>query len=358
MKKEEIYPCLLLINDIHVSKDNIPEFMANWQEALGICQKMGIRDIALGGDLFTSRVAQTLDVLLAVHDALLSAAERGLRVTIINGNHCKVNPESTRGYCHVFDQHPNVLVADNYISLPCPDGQRFVLHMIAYFPENGSFSEKLDEVKSKALVPGKLNYLYIHEGINGALAQPSDNELPASVFEEFDRVFVGHYHNRTIIPGTRIEYIGSSRQHNFGEDEEKGYTVLYPDGRHEFVKNRVNTRYRTIDVAAEKAGLHLADELDEIRAEGRYKVRVRIHGRASQLPNIDRRALFEAGASKVEMVAEEVEAMPLPEGDLLERYDREKISESYREFCRLKTIDDPEYGLMYLSQIDGIPCGN
>ena len=130
MPKEKDYPCLLLLNDIHVSKDNIPEFTANWREALDICRKMDIRDIAIGGDLFLSRAAQTLDVLLAVHDALLLAAEYGMRVTMINGNHDKVNPESPRGYCHIYDQHDNVLVADDYIALPCPDGQRFILHMI------------------------------------------------------------------------------------------------------------------------------------------------------------------------------------------------------------------------------------
>lgn len=355
MQKETIYPCLLLLNDIHVSKDNIPEFTANWREALDICRRLDVRDIALGGDLFLSRAAQSLDVLLAVHDALLLAAERGMRVTIINGNHDKVNPESTRGYCHIFDRHPNVLVADDYIALPCPDGQRFILHMVAYFPENGSFPEKLGKVR---LDPDRLNYLYIHEGINGALSQPSDNELPVHLFEDFDRVFVGHYHNRCIIPATRIEYIGSSRQHNFGEDEEKGYTVLYSDGSHEFVKNRANTRYRVMDVPVEKAGIRLTDELAEIRAEGRYKVKVRVHGRASQLPSIDKRALFDAGASKVELHAEETETEPLPGGDLSERYDGRKISESYREFCTLRSIDDPEYGLMYLSQIDGTPCGN
>ena len=215
MPKEKNYPCLLLLNDIHVSKDNIPEFTVNWREALDICRTMDIRDIALGGDLFLSRAAQTLDVLLAVHDALLLAAEYGMRVTMINGNHDKVNQESPRGYCHIFDQHDNVLVADDYIALPCPDGQRFILHMVAYFPENGSFPEKLERVR---LDPERLNYLYIHEGINGALSQPSDNELPVHLFEAFDKVFVGHYHNRCIIPRTRIEYIGSSRQHNFGED--------------------------------------------------------------------------------------------------------------------------------------------
>lgn len=54
------------MNDIHVSKDNIPAFQANWQEAVELCRKWGISEIAVGGDLFFSRAAQTLDVLLAV----------------------------------------------------------------------------------------------------------------------------------------------------------------------------------------------------------------------------------------------------------------------------------------------------
>lgn len=97
MLMKESYPCLLLLNDIHVSKDNIPAFTANWQEAIDICRKLDVREIAVGGDLFFSRAAQTLDVLLAVHDALLTAAEHGIHVTLAEGNHDKVNQEAVRG---------------------------------------------------------------------------------------------------------------------------------------------------------------------------------------------------------------------------------------------------------------------
>lgn len=355
---KEHFPCLLLLNDIHISKDNIPEFTANWNEALDICHRMNVREIALGGDLFTCRASQTLDVLLAVHDALLSAAECGIRVVVINGNHCKVDPEDPRGYCHVFDQHANVLVADDYLSLPVAPGQRFVLHMIGYFPENGSFCDKLEAVKKNALQPDKLNFLYIHEGINGALSQPGDKELPANIFGDFDKVFVGHYHNRCVIPGTRIEYIGSSRQHNFGEDEEKGYTVLYSDGEHEFIQNRANTRYRTLDVPLEEAGIHLTDRLDEIRAEGCCKVRVRVHCSPEQAAGVDRARLIEAGASKVEILCQEQGPAAIQATELFERYDKGKIRESYEQFCRERQIEDPETGIMYLSQIDGTTCGD
>ena len=351
------YPCLLLLNDIHISKDNIPAFKANWQEAIDICRKMDVKEIAIGGDLFFSRAAQTLDVLLAVHDALLTAAEHGIHVTIAEGNHDKVNQESERGYCHVFDQHSNVLVCDEYVSLPIGDDCRFVLHMMGYFPEDGSFCTRLDRLKDEALDPKRLNFLYIHEGINGALAQPNDKELPAKIFEEFDKVFVGHYHNRTIIDKTRIEYIGSSRQHNFGEDEEKGYTVIYTDGTHEFIKNKANTRYRVIDVTAERAGLHLMDELREIDADGRYKVKVRVHAPQAAMKSVDKSALLDAGATKVELIADDEDVMNATSSSLFEKFDGYRIRETYEEFCREKQIDDVAIGLEYLSKIER-QCGN
>ena len=351
------YPCLLLLNDIHISKDNIPAFKANWQEAIDICRKMDVKEIAIGGDLFFSRAAQTLDVLLAVHDALLTAAEHGIHVTIAEGNHDKVNQENERGYCHVFDQHSNVLVCDEYVSLPLGDDCRFVLHMMGYFPEDGSFCTRLDRLKEEALDPKRLNFLYIHEGINGALAQPNDKELPAKIFEEFDKVFVGHYHNRTIIDKTRIEYIGSSRQHNFGEDEEKGYTVIYTDGSHEFIKNQANIRYRVIDVSAERAGLHLMDELREIDADGRYKVKVRVHAPQAAMKSVDKAALLDAGATKVELIADDEEMLEVAASSLFEKFDSHRIRETYEEFCREKQIDDVAIGLEYLSKIEG-QCGN
>ena len=39
-------PSALLLNDIHVSKDNIPEFQKNWDEALYICCLLYTSDAA------------------------------------------------------------------------------------------------------------------------------------------------------------------------------------------------------------------------------------------------------------------------------------------------------------------------
>ena len=346
-------PCVLLLNDIHISKDNIPDFSLNWNEALSVCKRMNIRTIVLGGDLFLSRASQTLDVLLAVHDALLTARNMNMDVILANGNHDLVNQEAIRGYCHVFDQHDNVLVIDEYHTLVNPVWS-FLLHVIPYFPEDGSFTAKLDEVIKNEVNIDKLNYLYIHQGINGALSRPADNELPAHIFGDFDKVFVGHYHNRCKV-APHIEYIGSSRQHNFGEDEEKGYTVLYTDGTTEFIKNRANRRYMVLDIPEDKLDIHLTDRLEELKEDGRYKVKVRIHAGESGASSIDKSRLLDAGATKVEVVTEELHVTQATEAGVFEKFDGGKIRDNYCRFCTEKGINE-ELGLSYLKS--DTSCGN
>lgn len=340
------------MNDMHVSKEDVAAFGRNWAEALELCTERGIREIALGGDLFQSRTAQTLDVLLAVHDALLAAHRAGIRVTLAEGNHDLVDQEALRGYCHIFDCYPSVAVVDDFLTLEDPAWD-FALHMMSYFPEDGSFTSRLQALAMGGLADGKLNYLYIHEGVNGALATPAPQELPAHIFGRFDRVFAGHYHNRAVVPGTRIEYIGSSRQFNFGEDEEKGYTILYTDGSSEFVRNRANLRYCTLDVVATEVDVPLFDRIDEMRDGGRCCIRVRVT--ASATDTVDRRRLLEAGAGKVEVVVQDLRRTEVPEEEVLEKFDGERLRRAYGEFCDARNIDQ-RLGMSYLKKID-LPCG-
>ena len=351
------YPCVLLLNDIHISKENIEEFKLNWHEALYICDSMEITMIAVGGDIFMSRSSQTLDILLAIHDAIIEAEKRNITVFLVNGNHDKIDQEASRGYCHVFDQHKNVYVGDENIIITDEKYWNFALHMIAYFPENGSFRERLERLRNTTMKVDRMNYLYLHEGINGALQTASDNELPASLFEGFDKVFVGHYQNRCISQGTKIEYIGASRQHNFGEDEQKGYTILFNDGTTKFIQNQVNKRYKVLDVDACKVNVHLYNLMDELKEDERYKIKVRITSPADKVQGIDKSKLIKAGASKVEIISEEPEVIESVSTSLFEKFDNKKIQENYQEFCKQKDIKDVSLGLSYLSKIV-ITCGN
>lgn len=339
----------LLINDIHVSKDNIAEFQANWDEALMVCQREDISEIVVGGDMFTERASQTLPVLLAVKKALDKAASKGISVTIAEGNHDIIDKEAFEGYNHLWKGLAYIDVVDTYRILEWEDCD-FVLAVMSYFPENGSFLDWLEKARDEAIVKHGVRserdiILYIHEGIKGALGIDSDNELPQEPFLDYKAVLCGHYHNRIRLKGTNIQYIGSSRQHNFGEDEEKGYTILYSDGSTEFVKNQVNTRYKTLDVGYEDI-----DELSDYFVEdekANYKVRVKVHCTEQESKAFDKQKLLGFGFDKVEMVTmtqapKETTAMAIEE-----KFDKCGIKKEYLNFCNEQDIDS-ELGIKYL----------
>ena len=352
-------PIALLFNDIHVSKDNISEFQNNWDEALSVCDKYSIGEIVIGGDLLHTRSSsQPLSVLMAVRQAIIKATNADIHLTIAEGNHDKVDQESILGYCHLFSEYPNVTVVDDYTVMQI--GYHAELYVMSYFPEQGSFAKRLkkfedDIVSEKVGNSSKaddVRVLYIHEGINGGLAQPSESELPTNIFCQFDSVLVGHYHDRKIIKNTHIEYIGASRQHNFGENEEKGYTLLYDDGSYEFVKNKVNIRYKTIDITFKSLTNNFIERLGEITSDGRYKVRTRINCTEKEKDLIDRQKLIDAGATKVEAVMEETEATSIASHSLEQKFDKDGIKQEYANFCADKGIKNVEMGLKYLDKIN------
>lgn len=336
----------LFINDIHVNKDNIAEFNQNWKEMLSVCKRENIADIVIGGDLFTSRASQTLATLLAVKAALTEAVRQGIYITIGEGNHDKTDQEAIEGYNHLWVGLKGIDVVDTHKALYW-EGCDFCLLLMSYFPENGSFLEKLDIAVADTLSQYpqfKQNdiILYIHEGVHGALGDfEIDGELPQEPLLGFKAVVCGHYHNRVKIKKTNIEYIGSSRQANFGEDEEKGYTILYADGSYGFVKNEVNMRYQTIELDAKNVDKYTLDIDDRYR----YKVKVRCNERQAKL--FDKQKLMDLGFHKVEVVAETDLPKESAAADIQEKYDKQGIKKEYQNYCNENSIDS-KLGMKYL----------
>ena len=338
-------PLALLMNDLHIDRNTVSEFEKNWEEAVSICVKKGIFDIVIGGDVFTSSSSQSLPVLLAVRHALLLAKSKDIHVTIAEGNHDLVSEEELEGYCHIFASYPGIDVVDVYQVLEWSDCD-YRLVVMSYFPENGSFSSRLESMREKLGDVSNV-ILYIHEGVHGALG---DFEVPKEVmpdlFDGFKMVLCGHYHNRCQIKDTEIYYIGASRAHNFGEYSKKGYTVLYDDGTIEFIQNKVNIRYHTIEIDY--------DELDSLEdnlpGNSLYKTRVKINCTDAQSKLIDKQRILDMGIGKVEIVSEKVAKVDIESTGIDEKYDNAGIRDKYKAFCKEKDIDN-KLGLKYLEKL-------
>lgn len=339
-------PIALLMNDLHISKDNISEFEKNWGEALGICNEYQIKNLFIGGDVFTTRNVQYLAPMLAVQTCLRKAAYQNIKTTIAFGNHdCPVYGKMTN-WCDLYAYIAKVEIIDDFYVFPFED---MALAMVSYFSEESVLPVKLAELddclKEKHIDFSKV-ILYLHAGVHGALGDfDIPNEIPQEPLLKYGRVLCSHYHNRTKIKGTNIEYIGSSRAHTFGEDEEKGYTVLYDNGSTKFIKNQVNVRYVTEDLDINKDLSEWKNNYGSL-----YNVRLRIHCKASEVETIDKDALFARGANKIEFVTEKIKAIEQCQANMEDKFDSMGLQIEYKSFCNEKDIDS-RFGINYLSKI-------
>lgn len=343
-------PYALLLNDIHISTHTIPDFKANWNEALQICDKNNINKIIVGGDLWHSRVSQTLDTLWSVKQALHSAIANNIEVILAEGNHDKVNQSDIIGYSHVFHNGNGIKAIDKWECYAMDS--KVSLYVVSYFPEK-EFPAILDEIlDSPDFNDTHANILYIHQGVLGALSTPSDSDLPANLFIDFDKVLVGHYHDRVSIAGTNVEYIGSSRQHNFGEDEEKGYTIMYTDGSYEFVKNTANKRFKTVDVPFDQLSEQTLNDILGMREDGRYLIKVRVMCENTQVSLVNKNELLAKGISRVEVVSDDPVAVETAQLGFEQQFDKSGIIEEYYRFCDNKGYANHEFGVKYLQAIN------
>lgn len=260
----------LLLNDLHISANNISEFKLNISEAIGIARDKNAT-IIIGGDLFMSRVSQTLAVMETLH--VIFSENSDINFILEAGNHDKVDQKRIFSYCHIFNSIRNVDVVDLTKVIY---EEKFIIGLVSYFPEEGMFEDifmNLNYMVSN--VCDKKKILYIHQGINGGIKGKSHGkELSTGLFEGWDNVLVGHYHDRNRV-SENIMYVGASRQHNFGEDEEKGYTLIDNDGNVTFIKNKVNRRYVTLEIKVRDINDELYDKLRELNETSNIRLIIR-----------------------------------------------------------------------------------
>ncbi len=336
----------ILCNDLHVTRDTIGEFILNWDEMLEQCQANSVQFVLIGGDLFTDRSSQPLDVLMSVKSCIEKAAHMNIELVIALGNHDVVDKGASYGYPTLYEHYPNVHVVNDapyYLDL----SGNLKIAVMRYWSDD-VFKEKLDEVIEERNPSDTI--LYLHQGIAGGLGDfIAKDDIPNEYFKDFRAVLVGHYHNRKKIKDTNIEYIGASRQHNFGETETMGYTLLFNDGTYSFIQNQENMRYVTLEKDFGELGVDLEKTVKEYCDDG-YYVKLKVECTEAQKKTVDKDHWYGLGVSKFEFNTEEARELQATDEDLSKKYDSAGIKNEYPSYCEEKNCSS-ELGMKYLNKV-------
>lgn len=293
MKMTTKKPVVLILTDTHLSEKTVGVVKSVFTQAITTAKAKKIDTIIHAGDFFDKRDSQTLRVLKAASDIFDEIENSGLKFYIIAGNHDKADQSEPYSYVSVAGRNrKNCIIFEDH---------RFSVHInglffdfLPYFPEL-VYLEKLSELVSEP--KEEETVLITHVSIDGVKMNGghiAQTNLQKDFFTDYYRLtLVGHIHDKSWL-NKKIAYIGGAYQQNFGEDINKGFTILYSDYSIEQIPS-IYPVYRKFDVEVEN--LEEANQLLRKYSNTSDHVRIKFRGGQDKLSSLDVTKFKESGIS-------------------------------------------------------------
>lgn len=329
-------PEFAVITDTHLEDGNEELTFAIHKETRERCQILGLEYCYHGGDVFHNRKHQTQSTLHTYDRVLMDAEENNFKWRVIPGNHDKADYKSSKSYLDVYRKFESLELVTAWDVF---DEGPFAVHLIPFFDEKHAYKPLFDTVRFEK---GKRHILITHAAINGVMNNDGSKvseALSAGMFGDFERVLVGHYHDRQEI-GNNIVYIGSTHQHNFGEDGFKGITFMYADGSMEQVALDCVPKYTTVKVDLDEMTDQEIDQIVSDNSNTDENTRIKFVGRKDKLEKIDRKKLREGGIDvKFEEAQIDVDLSYVGKSDF-RAFKTDDIVTNWDTFCKHKEVDE------------------
>lgn len=325
-------PIGVCITDTHLDEDTIEVNFKVWTQALELCDRLGLKVLFHLGDIFTSRKGQPEIVLNAFRAIVNVATEMGIKIVCIAGNHDKTDYTRETSFIDPFESD-TLRVVSPIGSITVAGSHSF--HMLPYFDEKLTYATYFSQLELK---PNTINILLTHVAIDGIRNNGGtkvENDLKQEMFDEFDLVLVGHYHNRQIVGSKdHIVYMGSAYAANYGEDNEKGAVIVYSDASYDFY-DFVFPRYETLKISSKKLTAKFIKEFKKSVGENNVRIEIEDELEESKKPlltelqQLTKVVVLKSAFNPIEVVRSESVVI----NDMLDEYDEWGVD-----------IEDAEYG--------------
>lgn len=339
-------PIAIISNDWHLSPSNIEEFITSLiPQKIDLAKKLNVDTLIVAGDIFESRQSQRMDVLNAFGVILDMIFKEGLKLYAIPGNHDKTLYTKKESFLDPFSYHPALTLEKSY-SLHTIGGVNF--HFIPFF----STEQWLDEFEKTTLTYEK-DVLISHISVEGSVNNDGsrvNSSIKPSMFRYFAAVYLGHYHNTQQI-GDNVFHLPSIKQNNFGEDNNKGFSVIYDDTTYEIIRSDFK-EYKKVTIDLGLASKKDVKDLTKEYADKDENVKFIFKGTEAQVKSIDKAALSNVGIltdTKTTEISETVD-MVSDENFGIADFTDEVITDCFKEFCEQEALSYNE-GINYLKKV-------
>lgn len=355
--KNEKTPFAVFVTDTHLTKDNGTLVKNIFKQIIAVCKERGIKRIIHGGDVFTSRSGQPLSCLTDWSEIINCINGAGLDFYTIPGNHDKTDADDERSYLDVYD---NRIVVQRVGKIKL-FSQKVAVAFIPYFNDERWLEEykRVEELLDNMYVDRDIDtswktILITHSGFDGVMNNDGskvESVIKPSMFVNWDKVLIGHYHNASKL-ADNIIYPGAAYQNNFGETiTDKGCTIIHSDSSLEFVPLKFPKYIKEVVDVNDKDTLR--NLIDKYEGEDYDHIRFIFKGSKVDANKVDLSALAKLGIDARFEAEETEDAVALSETDTLMSCDRKSIMRDFTKFCSENKIRGRhlQYGLKLIKTI-------
>ena len=328
-------PIALISNDWHLKRSNLDDILRLVRQKCQLAKDKGLKMILCLGDVFESRISQRMDVLNTFYQILEICKEYDLILVCIPGNHDKTDYELEESFLRPFMFHPSLHLIEDYATFRLA-GYNF--HFIPYFSENGKYWEYLNKVEYKGD-----DLLFSHIAVKGSRNNDGtliENELTIQKFNKFIGVFLGHYHNFQKLDDS-FYHLPSIQQNNFGEDQNKGFTLLYDDLSIEIIKGD-SKRYISVPIDMDQGDFKTLNKVIDRYDPKKDHVRLILEGSEDKIKSLDVTVLQEKGfVVKAQQKEVQANISALRNAKVI-KYNMDHMITLFKTFCEQRNLNYPE----------------
>ena len=282
-KTYKMKPLVGVITDTHMKVDNIELVKSIFKQFIDMLIYHKLKKAVHMGDWFTSRASQTLECLLASDEILDMFEEAEITLYIFAGNHDKVSLVDETSYLSVICRRRHFVMLFEKETSVTLNGIK--LHFLPYFKEGIEYLSRLSNLHN-SIDENSKNLLFTHTSVNGVRNNDGsivDGDVDQDFFELFDLVVTGHYHDFSEV-GEKVIYLRSAYQANFGEDDNKGFSIINTDLSIKYIQSNFPI-YKKLYVDIKDTDA--VKEILETYTDSKDNIRVVLRGDQEQIENMD-----------------------------------------------------------------------
>lgn len=340
-------PITIISTDWHLKESNKDQIKDLVRQKCKLAMELSVDTVFMLGDVFESRSGQKVEELVSLDEILDVFKEYNIKLVMIPGNHDKQNYDSPKSFLQPYKHHPALMLIDRAGGVPI---RNYHFSLLPFFREKvwlERYQELLEYLGE--FDKGIKHVLLSHIAMNGSVNNDGTKvECGISVtdFKQWNLVLLGHYHNQQQV-GANVFHIPSIAQNNFGEDNQKGFTVVYDDGSFDLVTAKFK-EYEKVSIDFDQTNRATLDLMIKEYANAAKFVRFEFTGSADRVKAIDKEELTALGID-VKIKVKEVEQTIEFATEEVKEYTKDSIVEEFAKFCEEKGHKYDE-GIIHLNK--------